>query len=394
MFCGMLRRSFFALLLAAGVHAQNPAPHVLLISIDGFRHDYAALHGAPVLEQFGREGVRAEALIPAFPSLTFPNHYSIVTGLRPGRHGIVDNNFADPEHGAFTMQSKEPHWWGGVPLWSLAERHGVRTAAFFWPGSEAEIAGQRPREYRPFEDTLPHGERIRQVIDWFRRPEALRPRLVTLYFSSVDHAGHDGGPGSAETRAAVREIDAEIGQLLAGLRATGTPVNVFIVSDHGMLETPEPVSIGAEEEFRGFRWNTRRGAQLFLYTGDAALARSTVERLNRGAGGFHAYLRDETPEAWGYRGNPRVGEVVVVATGTAQVSIGRGAGGGGFHGLDPARTPEMRGIFYAAGPDLQSGLTIPAFENVHIYPLIARLLGLTPPADIDGRLDVLAPILR
>jgi alkaline phosphatase D len=392
----MLRRNFLTLLAAAlTAAAQSQRPYVLLVSLDGFRHDYAVLHGAPALEQLGREGVRAEALIPVHPTLTFPNHYSIVTGLYPGRHGIVDNNFLAPwRTQAFTMQSKESFWWGGVPLWSLAEGEGVRTAAFFWPGSEAEIAGFRPREHRAFEDTLPNQERVRQVVDWFRRPEPLRPHLVTLYFSDVDHAGHDFGPEDARTRQAVQALDATLGELLEGIRATGTPVNVFVVSDHGMVASQPPILIATEGELRGLRANVRGGSQIFLYTDDAELARATVDKLNSKAQGFRAYLREQTPEPWGYRGNRRVGEVVVVATGRAPITIDPNwRAPGGHHGLDPA-LGEMRGIFYAAGPDLKRGLTIPPFENVHIYPLIAKLLGLPVPPGIDGRLDVLAPILK
>lgn len=307
----MLRRT---LLLAAAVAvvaaAQETKPHVLLVSIDGFRHDYAAKHGAPNLIRLGQQGVRAEALIPQVPSKTFPNHLSIVTGLRPEHHGILDNEFSDParnETFSYKRTATDGTWYKGTPLWVLAERQGVRTAAFFWPGSDAEIQGVRPRDYRRYEEAIPNAERVRQVIDWFARPESVRPHFVTLYFSDVDTAGHRFGPDSEQTKQAVREIDALLGELLDGLRATGTPVNVFVVSDHGMMNAPD--------------------------------------------------------------------------------------GNGGTHGPDPYQVPEMRGIFYAQGPDVKRGITIPAFENIDIYPLISKILRLTPPADLDGKPDTLFGIL-
>ncbi|MEO8098346.1 MAG: ectonucleotide pyrophosphatase/phosphodiesterase [Acidobacteriota bacterium] len=397
----MLRRTLFALVVAYAL-AQGQEirrPYVLLVSVDGFRYDYAALHGAPNLTRFGKEGVRAEGLIPQYPSSTFPNHYSIATGLFPAHHGIVDNTFFDPaRREVYRSNGLDGSWYGGTPLWVLAEQQGVRTASFFWVGSEAEIQGRRPREYRVFEDTLPNEERVRQVIDWFRRPEALRPHLVTLYFSDVDHAGHDTGPKSAATKKAVQNIDALLGRLLEGLRTTGTPVNVFIVSDHGMIEAPPPIRVGAVTDFAGFEIPSLRGSQIMLYSSDAALARSTVERVNRNATGYSAYLREETPEAWHYRGNARVGDVVIAAAGSGVVAIDpangqTGAGPKGFHGPDAAAVPEMRGIFYAGGPDLKSGVTIPAFQNVDIYPLIARLLKLKT-GSVDGSLDTLQPILK
>lgn len=401
----MLRRTFLALaLLASGLaQAQDDRPYVLLISLDGFRYDYAALHGAPNLKRLAKEGVQAEALIPLYPSATFPNHLSIVTGLYPEHHGIVANVFYDSARRSvyrFTQASTDGTWYGRTPLWVLAEQQGVRTATFFWPGSDAEIQGKRPREYRLFEEAIPNHERVRQVVDWFARPEAVRPHFVTLHLGDVDHVGHDAGPESAETRHAVKEIDQLIGQLLDGLRATRTPVNVFIVSDHGMVRRRDVVRIGDRTEFAGFEIPIFRGTQLHLYSSDARLAHQTVAKLNQRDPRFHAYLRSEIPESLHFRDSPRIGDVVVMPTGPHVLYVERPGvpptvpPGPGQHGYDPEQFREMRRIFYAQGPDLKSGLTIPAFENVHIYPLLAQLLRLTPPANLDGRQEVLRPILR
>lgn len=402
----MLRRTFLgalALLASGLVHGQDNRPYVLLISLDGFRYDYAALHGAPNLTRLAKQGVQAEALIPVYPSATFPSHLSIVTGLYPEHHGIVANVFYDPARRSvyrFNQTATDGTWYGGTPLWVLAEQQGVRTATFFWPGSDAEIQGKRPREYRVFEGAIPNGERVRQVIDWFARPEAVRPHFVTLYMGDVDRAGHNAGPESAETRRAVKEVDQLIGHLLDGLGTTGTPVNVLIVSDHGMVQTSDVVRVGAEDEFAAFEIPVFRGTELHLHSSDARLASRTVAMLNRRDPRFRAYLRAEIPESLHFRNSPRIGDVVVMPTGPQLLYIERpglpstAPVGLGQHGFNPEAVGEMRGIFYAQGPALKSGLTIPAFENVHIYPLIAELLRLTPPANLDGRQEVLRSIVR
>lgn len=388
-----MQRRIFLLLLAASalLRAQTPRPHVLLISIDGFRYDYAAKHGAPNLTRLGEQGVRAEALIPQFPSTTFPNHYSIITGLRPEHDGIIENVFFDPARGSIFRYNRpetstDGSWYKGTPLWVLAEKQGVRTAAFFWPGADAEIQGIRPRDYRRYEQDIPNEERVRQVIDWFARPESVRPHFVTLYFSDVDSAGHDTGPDSPQTRGAVRKIDALLGQLMEGLRASGTPVNVFVVSDHGMIHPTEYVRVGAQGEFAGFEMATTSGADLRLYTKDKALAQTTLAKLNQLDQRVRATLVDD-------------GQILITPTRTNLLYIEQPGGGApklpaGTHGFDTQRVMEMRGIFYAQGPDLKTGIALPAFQNIDVYPAIAKLLRLTPPAELDGNPNTLTGILK
>lgn len=386
----MLRRSLL-LLLAAGLGwAQDTRPYVLLVSIDGFRHDYATKHGAANLIKFGDEGIRAEALMPIFPSSTFPDHLSIITGLYPEHHGIIENTFYDPARKT-TFRYNRPEtgtdgtWYKGTPLWVLAEHQDMRTASFFWPAADAEIQGVRPREYRRYEQAIPNGERVRQVIDWFARPESVRPHFVTLYFSDVDTAGHNFGPDSEQTRNAVREIDALLGKLFDGLRATGTPVNVFIVSDHGMIHTDESVRVGAVADFPGFDIVTFGGTNLRLYTSDQKLAESTAAKLNG---------RDPR-----FKATAIPGQVLISSTANNYLYLDRPntpspVPSVGEHGFDAHLFPEMRGIFYAQGPDLKSKMILPTFENIDIYPLLARLLRLTPPVDIDGKLETLIGILK
>ncbi len=386
----MLRRSLLFLLAAAFAWAQDTRPYVLLISIDGFRYDYATKHGAPNLIKFGDQGIRAEALMPAFPSTTFPNHISIITGLYPEHHGIIENTFFDPPRKAIFRYNRpetgtDGTWYKGIPLWVLAERQGVRTASFFWPGADAEIGGVRPRDYRRYEEAIPNTERVRQVIDWFARPESVRPHFVTLYFSDVDNAGHSYGPDAEETRKSVNDIDTLLGKLFEGLRATGTPVNVFVVSDHGMIHPGELVRVGSQAELAGFDIATFAGTDLRLFTSDVKLAQDTAARLNGRDARFQARVLPD--------------QVLITPTANnylyiEQADVKPPTPSMGVHGFDARQFPEMRGVFYAQGPDLRSNVILPRFENVDIYPTIAKLLRLTPPVQLDGKAETLRGILK
>src|ERR1700693_3388019 len=219
--------------------SERTKRYLVLVSLDGFRFDYAQKYGAPNLVGLGKRGLAADALIPSYPSLTFPNHYSIVTGLYPEHHGIVGMTFYDPalrKHFSFKdpKTATDGTWYRGAPLWVLAEKQGMRTACFFWPGSEAEIDAVRPTYYLKFDDRFPDEKRIDQVIAWLRLPAEQRPHFITLYYSTVDHAGHQYGPDSPETATAVQHVDQLRGVLCADLAKWQLPIDLIVVSDHGM----------------------------------------------------------------------------------------------------------------------------------------------------------------
>lgn len=385
----------------ANAPAQQDKPYVLLISIDGFRWDYAERDHAANLLALGRTGVRAKALIPSFPSTTFPNHYTIVTGLYPEHHGIVDNSFWDPARNAGFRSSDSAAstngiWWGGTPLWVLAERQGMRAASFFWVGSDAEIDGTRPTYYYKYDGKIPNEQRVAQVVAWLKMPKAERPHFITLYFSDVDHAGHQYGPDAPETRAAIHMIDGELGKLFAELRSVTPAPDIFVVSDHGMTTVTGDVDMSKLADLSG--------VQVAPNSTDFKFYSSDPKRIDRLYADLHGrdpriavYRAGEIPASLHYSGNPRIGAVVALATAPVVLHLAKKPGQTlpkGMHGYDPAAMPEMRGIFFAAGPDLKAGLTIDEFQNIHIYPLIAHLLGLDISSPIDGRLSVLEPILR
>jgi predicted AlkP superfamily pyrophosphatase or phosphodiesterase len=382
--------------------AALKAHYVVLVSLDGFRWDYAKRFGARHLLALGKQGVWApEGMIPSYPSLTFPNHYAIVTGLYPEHNGLVANEFYDAVKNAHygihdSAAVTDGSWYGGVPLWSLAESQGVRSACFFWPGSEAKIAGFRPTYYLRFDDKIDGEARIAQVLEWLRLPEAGRPHLITLYYSEPDHSGHQFGPEAPETRAAALKVDDLIGKLKAGLDATHLPINLVVVSDHGMARTEGGwVTLDQFTDLAGFET-----AGPLLYGKTEEDRTRVYNQLKKASEKFVVYRLKDVPAGLNYNQNARDGDPVVLATGPYSIRAhGPPAGAedrppsAGMHGFDPRKMPEMKASFFAAGPDIVSGKTVAQFENVNLYPWLAHLLGIEAPKS-DGSLNILAGTLR
>jgi predicted AlkP superfamily pyrophosphatase or phosphodiesterase len=386
--------------------AQQSKPYVVLVSLDGFRYDYAERYGAKNLLAMARRGVSApEGMIPSFPSVTFPNHYTIVTGLYPEHHGIVANSFYDPgrkERYSYTdpKSSADGSWYGGTPLWVLAEQQGMRAASFFWPGSEAEIQGKRPSYYLAYDDKFPDEKRVEQVLAWLHLPPASRPHFITLYYSNVDHAGHEFGPDALETAEAVRHVDELIGKLSDGIAASGLPVDLIVLSDHGM-ETLQRGWVILDKWADLSQFET---SGPLLYAKSDADAEKTYRSLLGALQGpddkFKVYRRANAPAYLHFNSNPREGDPVVVPTGPYSIVAHDPNSNGsarmpprGGHGYDPRQMPSMKAIFFATGPDIRAGMTIAPFENVNVYPLIAKILGLQI-GPVDGNLSVLQKVVN
>lgn len=375
--------------------------YVVLVSIDGFRYDYAKLYGSPHLDAIAKDGAAAlDGMLPSYPSTTFPNHYTIVTGLYPEHHGIVAMSFYDParkERYSYNdpKADTDGSWYRGVPLWSLAEKQGMRAACFFWPGSEAEIAGERPSYYLKYDDALPDEQRVDQVVDWLKLPDGKRPHFITLYFGEVDHAGHEYGPDAPETRAAVRYVDGEIGVLRAKLEKLHLPIDLVVVSDHGMAkEDGGWIDLDQYADFSGVET-----AGTLMYPESDADAAKLYAKLRIVSDKFKVYRRSKMPAELNYMSDPRIGDPVVVPTGPYAIRVHAPTDPArnrppnkGMHGYDPGTMPEMRAIFYAEGPDIRKGVRLKPFENVNVYPFLAEILGLDAPAT-DGNVSLLEPVL-
>jgi hypothetical protein len=381
--------------------ATQEQHYVVLVSLDGFRWDYAQRDGAAHLLALARQGAWApQGMLPGYPALGLPNRYTIITGLYPGHHGVVADSFYDPERKAHfsaddAKNLADGSWFGGVPLWSLAESQGMRTAAIAWPGCQAEIAGFRPNYLARGGDAAAQ-KAEQQVLHWLRLPAPVRPHLIAVDFSEPADEARRFGPDSTQAKAAVLHADALVGRLQASLGSTGLPVDLVVVSDRGMAKSESGwITLDQFASLAGFATDGP------LFYGPTEEQREHVYRqLNHVSSLFVVYRRKDLPPDMHMSLNPRIGDPVVIATGAATIRA-KGPGVGqadapppaGVDGLDPQAEPQMKATFFAVGPDILPGRVVAPFENVNLYPWIAHLLGLKPPKS-DGSLNILAGILR
>lgn len=380
---------------------------VVLISLDGFRADYMTRPAAAHLRAIAARGVRAERMIPVFPSKTFPNHYSIVTGLTADQHGIVANAMRDSVLGSFTLRDtiaqSEPRWWGGEPIWVTAERQGVHAAAVSWPGSEAPIKGVRPTWWQRYWHEEPAASKINKVLRLLQLPPDSAPGIITLYFHDVDTDSHEYGPDAPETDAAIARVDSAVGAIDNGIARLGLrdQVTLIVVSDHGMTQVSGDRLIVLDDYID----LTTIDVIDWTPVGAVVPRDGNVERVYQALHGTHPHLqvyrKGEVPARWHFNDNPRITPIVLVADEGWTITSRdfqqrRAARGvtrwGGAHGYDPA-LPSMGALFIAAGPGIAVGKVVPPFRNVHVYSLLARLLGLTP-AQTSGSLDSIRTVLR
>ncbi len=402
--------SLLVLIVGIELRADNTTdakPIIILISIDGCRWDYASKFSPPFLSSFATQGVRAESMFSCFPTKTFPNHYTMVTGLRPEDHGIIHNDMYDPSFDAvynlYNGAVSESRWWGGEPIWVTAGKQGMPSACMFGPGAQAEIEGRRPDIWLPYNGKVTNTERVQTVLSWLRRPQTERPQIITLYFDIIDTIGHNFGPNSPEVGQALMALDQNLGELQEGVRELGLEpqVNYIITSDHGMTPIstqwritldefvdPTSVQIDFSGELMGLRPMDGNTEQL--------IAKFSGEHLH-----FNAYRREDVPEHLHFSHNlrippvvlvPKIGWVINTRSNFANQDK-NGWGNGGAHGFDPTES-DMGATFIATGPAIKKGVVIAPFENIHLYDLLCTLLHLQPaPNSGDHRLadQVLLP---
>ena len=394
---------FGFLLAGCTADSERSAKKLLLVSVDGFRADYMHLYNTSHLDELAENGVKAEYMIPVFPTKTFPNHYSIATGLYAENSGIISNNMYDEEFDEYyslanrqAVQSAK--WYEGEPIWVTAEKQGIPTAPLFWPGSEAPIGGSYASRWAPYDDELPYKARVDSVLHWLDIEDEPAPQFMALYFSKADTYGHRYGPESDSVARAVEEIDGHIGYLIKELRdrELSDDLNIIIVSDHGMattskekvilldnlipLDDVEIVDLAPVTAIR-----TSEENQMKIY-----------EQLKTKEEHFNVYLKSELPERWNYKHHKRVQNITLVAysgyTVTTSDRFQEDNFPGGNHGYAP-ESEEMRSFFLASGPGFKVGYRSDPFQSIHLYELMAHLLQIEP-APNDGTLDSLKMILK
>lgn len=388
--------------------ATEARPYVVMVTFDAFRHDYIDRYHPPAFEEIASRGVRASALIPSFPSKTFPNHYTLVTGLYPGHHGIVGNIFFDPATKAVYRNNdstvRDGRWYGGEPIWITAQRQGVRSGVYFWPGSEAAISGIRPTYWNTFDGKVTNAARVDGLVSWLRKPASERPHLLLLYFNEVDDTTHKFGPDTVQTGRAVADVDRALRRLLDSLAVMPMrdSINVVLVSDHGMsnISPQRVIPVGdllvrGGVDTTGIIMSDNGPVMSLWFNGDTARVRKSREVLGRSLFKSRVYLPSETPARWHVAGNPRFGDLILDAD-DGYVLLHKSTDtftSKGTHGYDP-QFSTMHGIFLAAGPGVRSLGMLAPLENVNVYPFVAALLHLDNVPTVDGNLDALRRVLR
>ncbi len=370
-------------------------PYVVLISIDGFRYDYAEKYQAKNILKLAEEGASARRMIPTFPSKTFPNHYTLVTGLYAGNHGIVANEFYSRSRNDWYAISnrgsvQNGQWYGGKPLWVLAEEQGMLSASYFWIGSEAEIAGIRPTYYYPYSGKIPNPFRYQQAIEWLELEPEYRPHFISVYFSIVDDAGHNFGPDANETKKAVLEMDSLLGVFREELKRFPHDITVVLVSDHGMAPISEGIVLSEIVDLKDSKvsWSFPP----MIYQENEQVKEEIYQTLMKNEQ-IRVWKKENLPLYFNYQNEDRVGDLILLTESPVVILQEPVEVSGGAHGFDPFGTLEMSSIFSVVGPRITPGFSIESVENIHVYPFVAHLLGLQIHHQIDGDLRFLKPAI-
>ena len=380
--------------------------YTILISFDGFRWDYPNRGLTPNLDFIKENGVQALSLQPCFPSKTFPNHYSIVTGLYPENHGIIANSFTNPynnqKYSLWDSTAKDnAMWYKGEAIWETARRQGVISASYFWPGSEFNIDYRRPNYSKKFIYTTPYDDRINGAIQWLQFPFDKRPHLILLYFDATDTSGHNYGPNSKEVNQSIAMQDSLLGKIFSGLEKLNLrdSTNVIVLSDHGMTELSPDKVINIDKLLSGFEFESSdKGTMMFIYPNEEEKIK-VYQQLKKSEKNFRTYWKKDLPDYLHYKDNPNVAEIVLISDLGYSLFDGKDVEKYskkfplGNHGYDPTNI-DMHGIFYAIGPDFKEGYTCGTLNNIDIYPLLAKILRIFPNNNIDGKLERIEFLLK
>ena len=383
-------------------------PYLILISLDGFRWDYVERFNPSHLSTFIKNGVKAESLIPSFPSKTFPNHYTIATGMYPDKHGILGNSFySSAKDLTYSIGNREivedGTFYGGSPIWVQADKAAMVSASYFFVGSEANVQGIRPTYYHKYDGRIKNEARVTEALHWLALPAKERPHIITMYFSDMDDVGHRFGPNNdEELKKVLFNLDGHLGDLFKGVAATELPINIIIVSDHGMAELPTNNLIPIEDIENDSLFSViDNGAIVNVHLKNETQIDSVLQYLKKKENNFKIYKTAETPDFEYSPKNKDWGAIQIIPdfgyyflpTNKIEARKKNPNTIFGVHGYDP-KYKEMHGIFYANGPAFKKGYELPSLKNIHIYPLMCKILGLAVPDNIDGKLNQVESVLK
>ena len=396
---------FFILFSLSTLIAQTQ-PYLILISFDAFRWDYVNRNITPNFDYMKEHGVSASSLQSCFPSKTFPNHLSIITGMYPEHHGIISNNFKDYFTGKYfklsdSVEVRNAYWYKGEAFWETAERQGIISASYFWPGSDLFLSYRDPQYYFHYDRSKPYNQRINKIIDWLSMPYEKRPHFITSYFAATDEYGHKYGPNSPEINLAIAKEDSVLGYLFGELKKINMidSVNIIIVSDHGMTEISEDRAVNIEQILDGFNYESGDSGPFMLIQPSGGDLENIYKKLKESENHFKVYKKKDVPEYFHYSDNPLIPQLVIIAENSWSVETNKSLeivkkyGNKGNHGYDNYWL-DMHGIFYAMGPAFKVNYKVGTIDNIDIYPLLCKIFNVFPNLKIDGKLERIEYILK
>ena len=394
------------IILFAALSYSQSQPYVILISFDAFRWDYVNKGITPNINLLINDGVKASSLQMVFPTKTFPNHISIITGMYPENHGIIFNVFKNPFNGreyniGDSVEVKDSRWYKGEAFWETGRRQGIITASYFWPGSDLDLEYRRPNYFHHYEHKKPYKDRVKGVLNWLQLPSDKRPHFITMYFDLVDGVGHSNDANSPEMNLAISSLDSTLGLLLSGLEniQIRDSVNIILVSDHGMTEVSTKKTVNVEEMLAGYKFaSSNSGPAMMIQPNEDELKR-VYSILKENENHYKVYLKNDIPLHYHFSKSPMISEILLVAEMGWAVITNKDLKWmkpdryKGNHGYDNHQL-DMHGIFVAAGPRFKNNYKTGTINCLDIYPLLCKIFNVIPNSNIDGHLERIEFILK
>jgi len=404
-----LKQSILAVLIVilfAALSYSQAQPYVILISFDGYRWDYINRGITPNINLLIDGGVKASSFMPVFPTKTFPNHISIITGMYPENHGILFNEFKDPFNGREyrirdSVEVRDSRWYKGEAFWETARGQGIITASYFWPSSDINLEYRRPDYFHHYEHERPYDVRVTGVIDWLKLPHDQRPHFITMYFDLTDGVGHRYGPISPEMDMAISSLDSTLGKLLSGLEEIQMrdSVNIILVSDHGMTEVNFEKIINVEEMLEGYQFVSSNNGPAMMISADDDDIEKIYSLLKMNENHYKVYLKNDIPPFYHFSKSPMISEILLVAEMGWAVVTNKDLKWmkpdkyNGNHGYDNHHL-DMHGVFVAAGPRFKNNYKTGTINCLDIYSLLCKIFSIIPNSNIDGKLERIEFILN